>query len=246
MLSLRHLTDNLAETKSNIFEVESENHEEELEPDSSKKMCSICYNGVNSDDLWAFSECEHIFCANCIKLYLEDRVMSFKVSIYLTSSLTNADLQQLHQVLDIKCPSTDCDQHFADGQIKCCLDPDLYQKYLRFRNNALLNRNPNLRWCIRPSCEKHMIGQPGHSYLKCECGMEMCFDCCNEYHPGKSCEEMIDRIYQEYAKKVDIQMCPSCKSRVEKETGCNHMKCGYNSTHSILLLLSLCITMLRH
>ena len=128
------------------------------------------------------------------------------------------------KVLDIKCPHDGCDQVFDDEHLKNYFERDLFQKYLRFKNTAILNQNPNIRWCIRAGCERYMIGEPNSSYLKCECGMEICFDCCNEYHPGKTCEEVFDLIYKEYAKTADLQLCRHCKSPIEKEAGCNHIK----------------------
>jgi len=37
----------------------------------------------------------------------------------------------------------------------------------------------------------------------------------------------LDEEYQKYAKGRDVTLCPECKSRVEKDTGCNHMTCPY-------------------
>lgn len=130
------------------------------------------------------------------------------------------------QVLTIKCPHEGCENVYQDEDIKMILEDNYFKKYLRFKNTAMLNQNPNIRWCIRPGCEKFIIGEPDKPYLRCECGMEMCFNCSNEYHNGKTCAEMIDIVYKEYAKKVDIQFCPNCKSYVEKDNaGCNHMRC---------------------
>lgn len=195
-----------------------------LEPIDEAMMCQICFTSTKKKKLAAPLACEHEFCVECIKSYLEDCIMSFKV----IQSFVEVLIIIIMKVLNIKCPDEDCGAIFEDSDIALFLDEDVYKKYKRFKNSAMLNQNPNLRWCIRLGCENYMIGQPGSSYLRCPCGMEICFDCCNEYHPRKTCEEMIDEIYKEYAKKVDIQLCPKCKSRVEKDAGCNHIRCGYN------------------
>lgn len=128
-------------------------------------------------------------------------------------------------MLDINCPGGSCAYKFEDEQMKQLLSDDVYQKYLEFKQNKLLNQNPNVRWCIRPTCGKHMIGKKGCKKVVCECGMQICFDCRNEYHPNRTCEQMMDNTYKNYLAQNDVQKCPRCKSRVEKIDGCNHVAC---------------------
>lgn len=187
--------------------MDSENHEDNTSQPRGGPICKICFHKVKSSQMCTFLSCQHEYCLACTREYLEDRILSFKV-------------------LNMKCPHEGCDYMFEDEHLKSIMDSSLFNKYLRFKNSARLNQNPHLRWCIRAGCEKYMIGEPDSSFLKCECGQEICFDCCNEYHPEKTCEEMIDLIYKEYAKQVDIQLCRSCKSRVEKDDGCNHIRCS--------------------
>ena len=129
----------------------------------------------------------------------------------------------------MKCPNTECDYELNDNDIDSLTDQDLYKKYKDFKHRKLLSLNPNIRWCIRPGCDQYVIinNQKGSEKIACECGQQMCIKCANEYHPGRTCEQMIDVTYKEYAKQADLQTCSQCKSSVEKDQGCNHMKCAY-------------------
>jgi len=98
-------------------------------------------------------------------------------------------------------------------------------QYKTFKKNIILNQNPNLRWCLRPGCGKYIVGNSNSKKVVCECGAEICFLCRNEYHPKRTCEDMLDKSYKDYLKLKGVQRCPKCKSGVEKMDGCNHMSC---------------------
>ena len=70
-----------------------------------------------------------------------------------------------------------------------------------------------------------MINTNALKVLTCECGTKVCFECGAEAHPEKTCAEIMDETYKDYAKKKYVQLCKNCKSRVEKDEGCNHMVC---------------------
>ncbi len=90
----------------------------------------------------------------------------------------------------------------------------------------ILSQNPNLRWCIKEGCDKYVIGDEKTKKLVCECGMQMCYKCGNQYHHRKSCNSIINGVYKKYAKEKDVKNCPLCRSRTEKAEGCNHITCS--------------------
>ena len=128
----------------------------------------------------------------------------------------------------MQCPNMECDYELDDDDIDYLTDEIFYKKYKDFKHKKLISLNPNLRWCIRRGCDKYILIKDNEQSDKitCECGQEICINCATEYHKGRTCEQMIDETYKEYAKQVDLQRCPKCKSGVEKDQGCNHMKCA--------------------
>jgi len=187
---------------------------EAVEPQSSQKKsqtkytCTICYTKYKDEDEKAKPlNCDHDYCKKCYRQYLKNLIDSNRVS-------------------EIPCPDETCDQKFNDAQIEETLnDKELFKKYIRFKTRASLYKNPNVRWCVRPGCENHMIGSPGDKMIKCSCGAEVCFPCGSAYHEGKTCEQVLADGFKNYKNKKKIQFCKGCKARVEKSDGCNHMTC---------------------
>lgn len=123
------------------------------------------------------------------------------------------------------CPHVGCTEKFEDAQVVGLLSQEQGERYLRLKNIAVLNRDPNLRWCIRPGCDKYVVGTKKTRKLMCECKAQICFDCGNKYHGRKSCNAAVDKTYKKYTKDKHVQNCPQCKSSVEKTGGCHHMTC---------------------
>ena len=56
----------------------------------------------------------------------------------------------------------------------------------------------------------------------------MCFACRDEWHGYlTSCEANLERKFKLWAQehKIDIRFCPMCRTKIEKDGGCNHMQC---------------------
>lgn len=174
---------------------------------SQRPACPICFDNFAQYEFEFITKCGHSFCRNCCASHIVEQISTNKV-------------------LTIKCPYDGCNHEMTEEQVINLLDQETSEKYTRLKKIALLNQNPNLRWCVRPGCDKYIIGKPGKHKLVCECKMKICFSCGNEYHRFKSCEAVINGVYQKYAKEKHVQACPQCKSRIEKTGGCNHMTCS--------------------
>lgn len=197
----RSLSPSISESYlSNIPEFNQEYQEGE-------EVCSICYDQMQ--ETWKHPECQkHWFCLDCIKQYLQIKI-------------SEAD------VLDIRCPGEVCSYYLTAETIEPLISPELKEKYEKFKARCQLNKNPNVRWCTTPNCEGHMIGSETEKHLKCPvCSKEICFVCRADWHPDRTCESVIDSEYNLWAKGKEVQLCPSCKARIEKMDGCNHMTCA--------------------
>jgi hypothetical protein len=105
-------------------------------------------------------------------------------------------------------------------------EPLLLSKFQKFKRNLEVSKNPNARWCIRPGCDNYMLGSVEKPQLTCNvCQTQVCFSCNQPWHEGLRCDEVIDEQYASWARGRDIQTCPRCNVRIEKDLGCNHMTC---------------------
>jgi len=128
----------------------------------------------------------------------------------------------------MRCPYFACDQKFTDDEIKSYFTtrPADYARYLDLKKSKVLNDIPELRWCIRQGCGKYVISNEGNTHVKCECGQEFCFNCRENWHEGKTCEEQINEDFKKLTQNRLVKLCPKCKTRTEKDEGCDHMTCS--------------------
>ena len=176
-------------------------------------VCGICYSEYSFDEINVkFSKiprCDHRFCNDCIAKYLTELILDGKV-------------------LKIHCPGNNCDNELTEAEIKDFLkssDLEITKKYDKFKRNLEISMDPKHRWCIKPGCEYFVEGDAKNPKTLCKCGQLMCFNCMNPWHEGRDCESAIDQEYKKYADKGKVKNCPKCKSRIEKNEGCNHMHC---------------------
>lgn len=177
------------------------------EPDVGRRnWCLICYNPIK--DEWHHPACqEHIFCRECVVQYLSIKIVE-------------------SQVLELKCPGEGCPHQISEDQVQAFV-PELYQKYLKFKHRAELSKDPFIRWCSQLDCDGVMKGSNEKLQMVCPtCKREQCFNCGNEWHPGKTCDQLIDDTYEQWVRGREVQLCPRCKRRIEKIEGCNHMTCS--------------------
>lgn len=150
--------------------------------------------------------CTHKFCLNCIVDYLEFNISN-------------------GQVVKIKCADAACKQEYTRDDIRKFGSQPIFEKYLKFKENIDVNINPNLRWCPKPDCNRFVEkGRKGKA--TCDCGWEICFKCGLQWHGKSKCDQVADKEFFGWAQSNgNIGNCPKCKARVEKMSGCNHMRC---------------------
>eukprot|EP00463_Aulacantha_scolymantha_P001556 TRINITY_DN2182_c0_g1_i1.p1 TRINITY_DN2182_c0_g1~~TRINITY_DN2182_c0_g1_i1.p1 ORF type:complete len:192 (-),score=15.98 TRINITY_DN2182_c0_g1_i1:46-621(-) len=148
-----------------------------------------------------------------MSMYMINKIKSFSVST-------------------IKCPHVDCTILITHNEVRRCLSIEEFTRYESFLVNETLKTDPNARWCPRPSCGIAMIGDPVHPCVACpnpSCRFKFCFNCKDIWHVGFSCQTYMQQKHKnnidEYWKKDHTKPCPKCKAAIEKDEGCNHMKC---------------------
>jgi hypothetical protein len=152
------------------------------------------------------SQCAHRYCLNCQSDYLEFNITNGKVN-------------------KIKCADQACPSEYTREDIRNFGSKEIFEKYLRFKEDIDVNTNPNLRWCPRPDCGR-FVSKNRDNHMTCECGHDFCFKCGQAWHGRTKCDAVVDEDFFGWAaNNGNIGNCPKCKARVEKISGCNHMTC---------------------
>ena len=169
--------------------------------------CGICYETLSWNMKYSL-ECRHHFCNKCVIDYLEYHICN-------------------GNVLELSCPEHGCRIPFNLPDLKSLLTPEIFYKYLKFRENIAVNLKRNIRWCPRADCGRYVEKVGGKNHLVCICGEDFCFKCGGSWHPKISCKKSIAKKYGRYAVEKNVRRCPGCSIPVDKDTGCNHMTCYY-------------------
>jgi len=175
-------------------------------PQLGDKICPICYEKKEYSLFFTLSPCKDSFCIPCLISYLKEVINSAKL-------------------LKIPCPAEcGCDLSYADIKSFAASQPDLFLNFTKIRNNLMSSLDPLNRWCINPLCSVIIRNISKKKKIKCEkCKQEMCFDCRGPWHGNMTCEQALDKEIKIYS---NVKYCPKCKSRIEKNGGCNHMTCS--------------------
>jgi len=180
--------------------------------------CPICFDNVMIGSGYVIEKCKHAYCLNCLKGYINEKILSGKV-------------------IDIRCPNPKCDQLFNYQDVKYIVDKQSFIKYEEFTLLAALKSDPSVIWCVNPrGCGNAIIIDPEQNVrrVRCgECGYDFCKLCNEEWHIN-SCEQyqqwkidnnQVDEEFMKWSKE-NAKNCPNCKVRIQKMSGCNHMTCS--------------------
>ena len=169
--------------------------------------CKICECELEVDRVVALGRCDHVFCEQCFRDYLAFRLSERKIK-------------------DVTCPAFNCPVRLNETELRRYLDPGDYEKYQRFLREIELEKNPDLRWCPKIDCSGYDCGGVDkRKLICCTCGFTYCFYCLEAWHQAGKCKAEGDRKLDHWAKTHRAKFCPTCRTRIEKQLGCNHMTC---------------------
>lgn len=159
---------------------------------------------------WEFS-CGHRFCLECTR---EDMKIKIK----------NNDVDKL------MCLQNECGAKVNVLELSKLFEqePETLKKLRDFIEKQSKEGDPLMRWCTKPGCSGLMKGETLDSKkVTCPvCSTEVCFQCRDEWHGSVSCEANMDSKLEGWVDKHGgVRFCPVCKTKVEKNEGCNHMTC---------------------
>ena len=215
--------------------LQEENIDEEIENQIEIEIqvnsfdCTICIQNINQQEAVKFS-CEHEICKKCCESYLWTKLND--------NSYQNSN--------KIECPNFNCNSMTCIKNICVNLiDGKTIDESLEIIQRLFVITNSHIKIC--PKCKKviHidvlLNDQYGGLEITCECNYSFCSSCSLPWHELINCE-----LYQKYktlnetcmkliSNKVNEDMlewlknktktCPNCGEVIEKNAGCNHMKC---------------------
>jgi ariadne-1 len=176
--------------------------------------CKICYCQVETQSEQAILTCGHKFCSGCFSHYLRIQVDEGPSSIRAT------------------CAQHKCKCSVPYSMFKRYLEPDQFMKYHQYILGNYIETSKTMRYCPAPNCCLVSVAQRGVRSIRCRCAATYCFACGDESHQPASCKQLSDWT-EKCANEsetanwiiVNTKKCPKCESRIEKNQGCNHMRC---------------------
>ena len=58
--------------------------------------------------------------------------------------------------MHVTCMQGGCNEEFNEDNVRDCVSEDQFKKYRRFQRNAMVDLDPDLRWCPDPACEGYV------------------------------------------------------------------------------------------
>ena len=177
---------------------------------SKESICSVCYEELSKKEKKKNTlPCGHLCCTSCWTNYLQTLISEAKVE-------------------DIKCVEPKCEQKLSEDFIMKHIktNKQLVSKYEKFRNRALIIKDPNKKLCPQPNCESYLEKSWRTKYVKCKNGHKFCFECLRPEHGKSTCENVLEKDFLLWKKDKVVKKCPNCKIYIEKNEGCNHMTCA--------------------
>lgn len=137
----------------------------------------------------------------------------------------------------IRCMAHECNTVCDEAVIRSLVSMrnlDLAEKFERFLLESYIEDNALVKWCPSiPHCGNAIrVDNDEFCEVECCCGLQFCFSCSSEAHSPCSCSmwQLWTQKSREESKTgkwiaVNTMPCPKCHRAVEKNAGCNLVRC---------------------
>jgi len=197
--------------------------------------CEICFNDeLTEADILPFP-CQHKYCRDCWKGLITSMLQS--------TGEGGGGGGNVDTILSTSCPSVGCNECVTELEVKE-LCPDLLPAFRRLQLHSFVagRGTESSRWCPGPDCDRVAV-RCRRDLFDCvdreiptgtcgSCSTSFCFRCGEEPHPkGQTCTNANaagdDDLFGDMGGKSGppIKHCPKCQVKIEKNGGCNHMRC---------------------
>lgn len=188
-----------------------------IPPRPNPRCCSICFDDDCAPSDMMSMPCGHEFCRDCWGGFIQDMIDDGPTCILKT------------------CPQSKCREVVTEVEVKD-ISPQLLPQYESYQLRNFVEGNGASRWCPGPGCDRIAAlpnGGETDIVATCDsCKTQFCLKCGEEPHAPLSC-----RLLNEWKEKCEDESetanwvlsntkpCPKCRSRIEKNQGCNHITC---------------------
>ncbi|CAD0085458.1 unnamed protein product, partial [Aureobasidium vineae] len=207
---------------------EDSRHAAESQP--ALRECTVCCESFHPLDFPAkppSNECTHTaqVCSPCLQQWVATRL--------------DANARAA-----IDCPQ--CTTRLNHEDVRRACNFENFARYDRFATLTVVDSLRDFHWCLRTGCtvvQEHVGGNLG--YMKCySCNYEQCLQHKTGWHSGESCRQYDVRLKDQADSKIRDQeeretarfmneqqmktvwkKCPSCQVLIEKNDGCDQIKC---------------------
>ncbi|KAE9448542.1 hypothetical protein C3L33_19553, partial [Rhododendron williamsianum] len=229
-----------------------ENHDLDSQPPPTV-LCNICMEDVPGIEVTKM-DCGHSFCneysAALYKVdewgtpyFVVNNSGDISVRPYGTATLPQQEIDLLKinegQSKRIQCMAHKCNAICNEAIVRNLVSkmhPHLAEKFDRFLLESYIEDNKMVKWCpSTPHCGNAIrVEEDEFCEVQCSCGLQFCFSCLAVAHSPCSCS-----MWEIWTKKcrdesatvkwitVHTKPCPKCHKAVEKNGGCNLVRCIY-------------------
>ncbi|XP_050364380.1 probable E3 ubiquitin-protein ligase ARI8 [Argentina anserina] len=193
--------------------------------------CGICFddhdysNDQSAECAVLSAACGHPFCKDCW-------------TGYISTSFNDGT-----GCLMLRCPVPSCsaavDQDLIRNVLKNQHDNEI-ERYNRYLLRSYVENHKQMKWCPAPDCEyaikvfdEDLTGNGSCYDVSCICANSFCWNCVEEVHSPVECATVRKWILKNKDDSqnaqwivVNTKPCPKCKTPIEKNNGCNHMRCS--------------------
>ena len=186
-----------------------------------KHKCKICEDektnqGLITDCL----HCNNYFCYECLYLYIRESIKNGKYDLCCPECKTIYGKAKIEQIFAINNNSRNMNEII---NLKKLLEKNIAKK--------IVLSNPKFIFCPIKDCEGYApkIKIMNQNYNRCSKGHRFCSKCGELWHRNGKCpeEENVDKLFEEYSRKLNLKKCPCCQIITLKKGGCNHITCTY-------------------
>jgi hypothetical protein len=130
------------------------------------------------------------------------------------------------------CFQENCDSVLQLHQIRLVLGEEGFQRLASEAVEHYFKQRPDeYVQCPGPDCSSYSPTDKSEVHNCASCFTTSCQDCKAEYHYGETCRGYKDRTLgnikklQKWIEKEGAKRCPRCEGIVQKELGCDNVKC---------------------
>jgi IBR domain. len=174
--------------------------------------CNICVESANPNSYIQLQQCHHVHCPNCLESQITIALNDHTPIGLLCSHMTG---------------NRRCNSPFTPADITAITEND--QEVINALQGMVID--PNLRQCPTPNCTQRFMHSNNIQTIQCaQCNVSYCSEC-RHNHPAIVPCVLAEAFYNPNAAanialiNRSTKPCPGCQFNIEKNGGCNHVRC---------------------